>query len=49
MWPLKKLDGPEPEITPEEALGVTLTLLAFWWLLNLFCPWLGTAHIAGLR
>jgi hypothetical protein len=49
MWPLKKLDGPEPEITPEMAFGAGLTMILFWWLLQMACPWLGTPHIPGVR
>jgi hypothetical protein len=44
MWPLNKADGPEPEITPEMALSWAVLVIGFWWMLNFFCPWMGTAR-----
>lgn len=49
MWPLKKSDGPEPEISPEQAFGAGLLLIVFWWVLQLACPWMGMPSIPGLR
>jgi hypothetical protein len=45
MWPLKKSDGPGPELEPHEALDYMLLLFAVWCAMQAAFPWMGSSAL----